>query len=74
MAANHRITLTSACLYTEDDITTNTNSTVASATVSMNAVKNVSMTVVCESRALDPSFVNLIRHREAGFPDDCKEI
>ncbi|CAC5367817.1 unnamed protein product [Mytilus coruscus] len=69
MTAHYHDTLTSLCLYTEDNDTANDTSTVAAATCALNAVITVvTWSMVREATASDPTFVNLIRQPEAGFP------
>ncbi|VDH97839.1 Hypothetical predicted protein [Mytilus galloprovincialis] len=59
----------------EDNDTANDASTVAAATCALNAVITVvTWSMVREATASDPTFVNLIRQLEAGFPEDYKEL
>lgn len=75
MTAHYHDTLTSLCLHTEDNDTANDTSTVAAATCALNAVITVvTWSMVREATASDPTFVNLIRQMEAGFPEDYKEL
>ncbi|VDI05204.1 Hypothetical predicted protein [Mytilus galloprovincialis] len=75
MTAHYHDTLTSLCLHTEDNDTANDASTVAAATCALNAVITVvTWNMVREATASDPTFVNLIRQLEAGFPEDYKEL
>ncbi|CAG2251287.1 unnamed protein product [Mytilus edulis] len=75
MTTHYHDTLTSLCLHTEDNDTANDASTVAAATCALNAVITVvTWNMVREATASDPTFVNLIRQLEAGFPEDYKEL
>ncbi|CAC5424365.1 unnamed protein product [Mytilus coruscus] len=75
MTAHYHDTLTSLCLHTEDNDTTNDTSIVAAATSALNAVITVlTWNMVREATASNPTFVNLIRQQEAGFTEDCKEL
>ncbi|VDI84110.1 Hypothetical predicted protein [Mytilus galloprovincialis] len=75
MTAHYHDTLTSLCLHTEDNDTANDASTVTAATCALNVVITVvTWSMVREATASDPTFVNLIRQLEAGFPEDHKKL
>ena len=75
MAALCHDTLASLSQHVEDTDTANDASTVAAATVALNAVITVvTWDMVREATASDTTFLSLIQQLESGFPADCREL